>query len=504
MERKRVLLNALMTVLQTVVSGVTLFFLYRFLLRAIGVEQLGIWSLILATASVSQIASFGLSGSIVKYVAKYVARDEPEKVSLLVQTAAISVGLLTGVLLLAGYPVVRWVLTLVLPSQSLGQAYSILPFAFVSFWIMMLTGIFQAGLDGFQRIDLRSTLLMAGALIQLFACMLLAPKYGLLGVAYASIVQNLTVFLASWAFIRGRIPSLPVVPYRWDRALFKEIIAYGMKFQFISFLSMFYDPLTKALMSRYGGLSLVGYYEMASKMIYKLRELINSANQTLVPAIAHLHEKRPERIESVYLISRELILYLSLPLYSLIVIMAPAISWIWIGHYEKPFVAFCLVLSVGWFVNTLSIPAYVTYLGIGELNWVVIGNGLVAFLNLTLGLALGILFSGMGVAVARSLALMVGSTVIYLSLFKRIRMHVKFFITKEQGTLSLVCLGTCLLVLSSRVVFPAGFGSPKAEILPILISGAVLFVPFWLNPMRKRMVGWVLSEFPGPRARGAQ
>ncbi len=504
MERKRVLVNAFMTVLQTVVSGVTLFFLYRFLLRVIGVEQLGIWSLILATASVSQIASFGLSGSIVKYVAKYVAREEPEKVSRLVQTAALSVGLFTGVVLLAGYPVVRWILTLILPSQSLGQAYSILPYAFVSFWIMMMTGIFQAGLDGFQRIDLRSSLLMAGALIQLFASMLLAPKFGLLGVAYASIVQNLSVFLVSWALLRGQLHPLPLIPHRWDRDLFKEIIAYGMKFQFISFLSMFYDPLTKALMSRYGGLSLVGYYEMASKMIYKLRELINSANQTLVPAIAHLHEKRPERIESVYRVSRELILYLSLPLYSLIVIMAPAVSRLWIGHNERSFVSFCFVLSVGWLVNTLSIPASVTYMGIGELNWVLIGNALVAFFNLTLGFSLGILFSGMGVAVARSLALIIGSSVIYLSLFKRIRMPVKSFITREQGALGWVCLGTCVLALSSRAIFPAGVGSLKREIIQILISGAAIFVPVWLNPMRKRLIGWVFNEFAGPRTSGAQ
>ena len=69
MEKKRVLVNSVMTVLQTVVSGLTLFFLYRFLLSVIGVEQLGIWSLILATASVSQIVIFGLSGSIVKCVA---------------------------------------------------------------------------------------------------------------------------------------------------------------------------------------------------------------------------------------------------------------------------------------------------------------------------------------------------------------------------------------------------------------------------------------------------
>jgi len=203
----------------------------------------------------------------------------------------------------------------------------------------------------------------------------------------------------------------------------------------------------------------------------------------------------------VYLVSRELVLYLSLPLYSLIVIMAPAVSWLWIGHYERPFVVFCLVLSVGWLVNTLNIPAHVTYLGIGELNWVLIGHVLVAFFNTALGFSLGILFSGLGVAIARSLALMIGSTVTSLSLFKKIRMPVRFFITRGQRTLSWVCLGTCVLMLSVRAVFRAHFDAPKAEILPILLSGAAIFIPAWMNPMRKRLVGWVLSEFAGPWSR---
>jgi len=68
MQRRQILINAIMSVVQIVVIGIVLFILYRFLLNTIGVEQLGIWSLVLATTSVTQIASFGLSGSVVKFV----------------------------------------------------------------------------------------------------------------------------------------------------------------------------------------------------------------------------------------------------------------------------------------------------------------------------------------------------------------------------------------------------------------------------------------------------
>lgn len=56
MKETQVLKNAMMAVLQTLVMGAILFFLYRYLLRTIGVEQLGLWSLVLASTSVTPVA----------------------------------------------------------------------------------------------------------------------------------------------------------------------------------------------------------------------------------------------------------------------------------------------------------------------------------------------------------------------------------------------------------------------------------------------------------------
>ena len=70
-----------------------LFFLYRFLIRSVGVERLGVWSLVLAATSIVTLANQGFSTSIVKFVAKYAVRENGEDVSALMQTALVSVGL---------------------------------------------------------------------------------------------------------------------------------------------------------------------------------------------------------------------------------------------------------------------------------------------------------------------------------------------------------------------------------------------------------------------------
>jgi O-antigen/teichoic acid export membrane protein len=494
LQKRKILINAIMSVVQIVVISVVLFILYKFLLNIIGVEQLGIWSLVLATTSVTQIANFGLSGSVVKFVAKYIARGENENVSGVIQTAALSVAAFVGLVLLIGYPIAKWVLGLIIPGESLPLALCILPYAFLALWIMVITSIFQAGLDGYQRIDLRSLLLMGGAVLHLFLCFGLAPTYGLLGLAYARVVLNITILLISWLLLKKHLSILPVLPYRWDRGIFKEIIRYGINFQIISVTTMFYDPITKALLSKFGGLSMVGYYEMASRMIQQFRALIVSADQVLVPAIADLKEIIPERIRSVYLTSYQLLFYLALPLYSLIIVCTPIISELWIGHYERVFVFFATLLAISWFLNTLNAPAYFANLGIGELRWNVISHVVIALLNAGLGFLLGLFYGGIGVVVAWVFSLALGSSIIYLSYHIIQKIPLIELLPKASRIIIVACL---IGILSTHIIqqkLNHSFNTIGLSSLVLATFSIIIIIPFWLHPMRKRLMGWIINE----------
>lgn len=415
MQKRQILINAIMSATQIVVISGVLFILYKFLLKTVGVEKLGIWSLVLATTSVAQIANFGLSGSVVKFVAKYIARGEDENIDRVIQTAVISVAGFVGFILLIGYPIAKWILALVIANESLPLALSILPYAFLALWLMIITSIFQAGLDGYQRIDIRSLLLMGGAVLHLISCFILAPAYGLMGLAYARIIQYFIILISSWLLLKRHLPLLPIFPHKWEINIFKEIIGYSINFQVISVATMFCDPITKAFLSKFAGLSMVGYYEMANRMVGQLRALIVSANQVLVPAVADLQEKKPEKIQSVYLTSYQLLFYLAVPLYFLTVVCIPLISELWIGRHERFFVLFGTLLSIGWFLNTLNVPSYFVYLGTGELRWNVAAQITIALLNAILGFLFGAFYGGTGVVIAWVFSLALGSSIIYLS-----------------------------------------------------------------------------------------
>ena len=493
MQKRQVLINAAMSVLQIVIISIVIFILYKFLLAEIGAKQLGIWSLVLSSTTLAQVANFGFSGSVVKFVAKYAALKEHQNASNVIQTAAISLGVFVGFLLLIAYPRFTKILGLIVASDSLPLALDILPYALLSIWLMMIISIFQSALDGFQRIDLRSFILTFSSILNLIFCVILAPSYGLMGVAYARVAQMLLTLVAVW-FMLKRCIKLPILPCKWNKQLFKEILSYGIKYQTISITTLFYDPVTKGLLSKFGSLSMVGYYEMASRMVQQFRALVVSANQVIFPAIADLKERDPEKIASVYRTSYQLIFYLSLPLYSLIIVSLPVISVLWIGHYVKTFICFGVLLTLGWFLNTLSAPAYFANMGTGELRWNLIGHITIAFLNAVLGILLGLLYKGFGVVSAWIISLAIGSSIIYLSYHVRHNITLIELIPKASRIIAVACL---ISILSNVIIlhkFNHIFNNTAINSIVILLFLIINFTFFWLHPMRKRMMGWVTNE----------
>ena len=75
--KRRVLINAAMATAQVVVIGISFFAIFRFLLGTIGIEKVGIWSLVLATTNVTRIGELGFANSVLQFSSRYLAKGEP-------------------------------------------------------------------------------------------------------------------------------------------------------------------------------------------------------------------------------------------------------------------------------------------------------------------------------------------------------------------------------------------------------------------------------------------
>ena len=171
------------TVLQIVVSSVSLLILYKLLLDIIGVGHLGVWSLILAASSFVHLANSGLTGGIVTHIADLEAKGGRASTVRSIQTAVLSMGVFGLVLVVACYPIARQYLMFALTEENQVIAMEILPLGLVAFWIYRITGVNQAGLFGCQLIARRNGLLMMESFTHLILCVMLAGRFGLLGLA---------------------------------------------------------------------------------------------------------------------------------------------------------------------------------------------------------------------------------------------------------------------------------------------------------------------------------
>lgn len=507
-EKGRIATNAVSSVVQIMISGLTLVILYRYLLETIGVEKLGVWSLVLATSSMIQIANFGLTGSIVKHIAECDARGDKQSLALAVETAIVTVTCLSVLLISCAYPVATYYLSFAIDGQLYREALDILPVALVAFVLLMITSVYQSGLYGCQLIVQRNGLLIGESFSHLVLCVLLAPRYGLLGLAYARAAQNLMTLTASAAFLKCNVSALSLFPYRWDKDQFKQMVGYAANFQIISFLVMFSDPITKALLGRLGGVSMVGYYEMANKLVQLFRSLLVNANQVLVPAFANLGQLQPWRVSELYLKSYRMVIYLALPGFGLLTVCTPLISELWIGRLEPVFVWSMVLLCAGWLANTLAVPAYFASLGTGEMRINVISHVVMTVTNVVLGVFLGEVIGGLGVIAGWAIALTIGGLSLNLLYYHRKCIALGHLCSHDDRILGLhvvLALGASCLAWQ---VFPSAWdvslpalgvsgkwGTMLTSIVTIVGYLAILTLQVWKHSIRTDVQGWLIGAF---------
>lgn len=476
-----------MAVFQVLVAGGVLFLLYRYLLRSIGSEQLGIWSIVLATASASRISEMGFSASAVKYTARYIARGEKYKASEVIQTTVITIGVVLACVLAGGYSLIAWLLEQIIPSPHFPYALAILPYSLVSVWIGTVASVFLSGLDGCQRIDLRVMVSTSATLLLLLFTWIWVPEYGLVGLAWAQIGQGVFTLFGSLVLLRWVLPELPLLIFKWRSALFREMFHYGFNFQVMSILIMLIDPTTKALMTKFGGLTSVAYYEMASRMVTQFRSLLISANQVMVPHVANLQENAPEEIHKAYLDSYRVVFFLALPLFSAVAIVAPLISEIWIGHYEQSFVTYTILISAAFCINAITAPAYFVNLGTGLLRWNTWSFVAMAPLNAALGYLIGNVLGASGVVLGWTLALMVGSSLVILGYHRDNHLPLTLLFPSESKPLFIACsIGLLAGWALFHIVEVTSTSLMKAG-LSMAISISVIVPILWIHPLRKKI-----------------
>ena len=124
------------------------------------------------------------------------------------------------------------------------------------------------------------------------------------------------------------------------------------------------EPVTKFFISLYGGMALTGIYETANQLIIRLRSLLTTANQTIVPIVAKGLNEGDKRMG--YSLNFDYLTLISGILFLSLISTSSLFSIILIGQIQISFMFILALIAMAYFLNSVCLPAF--FMNIGDGN----------------------------------------------------------------------------------------------------------------------------------------
>lgn len=360
--------NALLAITQSLVTMTSVFLVYRILIAHEGLSGLGLWALLMAFGGIA--TAFDISGA--SALARSVARHEIEfshttRGALIHTVLLTSVGINTLALLMLLMAAPALLPLIVLPIQ-LEEAWRLVPWIALLMLANPISGGLSAALDGLMRADIRAILVSGASMVGLTAAYLLIPSLGILGVAAAQLLQQAAIIVGAWILLKRRVQDLGWIPHRWNLRTFKLTSSYSVKMNVIGILGITFDPVSKYFINSFGGPAALGSYELASRLVIQLRNLVVSASIPLLPAFAVL-EKTDQMLNVMLGKTQRYMALASLAVAALSIPASLVMSFVILSEISPEVIRMSAIMTFGWSLNILSLPLYLVAQAQGRLRW---------------------------------------------------------------------------------------------------------------------------------------
>jgi len=397
--------NVVYAVAELGVNAALLFLSYRMIIWQGGLAVLGLWSTLYAWTTLIRVGDLGMANATTRLVALHDIRSEPERIRQYIETGIISQAAIYLALATVGYLSLSAFIAGSVGVEHRAQAEQVLPYLFASFFLFNLAGTVLGSIQGLHIGYVRSQLAVFGTLLQLFGVVVLVPQLQLVGLAVAQILQYLIVNVIGWLLLRRYAGATNWLPRRFSRPALAEMLSFSLASQVASSASGLFEPFSKMLVGTFGGLHLLGLYELAYKTVSLPRNIVVAGVSASIPAMSRLLVIDPERSRRLY---RQSVRRGTLAMGGvglLLVFGAPLASLAMTASLEHTYLWMCAILFAGFFANTNGAAAYNLGMASARLR----GNIIAAFAALTalaaLALVLGPLVPVYGVAIAAAVGL---------------------------------------------------------------------------------------------------
>jgi O-antigen/teichoic acid export membrane protein len=344
-------------------------FLSPFILHRLGDSAFGIWVLIFSITGYYGLFDLGIRSSVIRYVSKYTATGDREKLTQFVNTALFSytcIGILSMVLTTVLSSSVERVFKI--PPEMHSQARLLLLMVGAAVSLGFPLGVFGGILEGLQRFYILNWTSIAATLARAALIVYFLNRgYGLLTVAlltvglplFSSILRGIIVF---------RLCPVPLAIKYVDRDSFRNMANYGGTTFLVMVAARLRFRTDEIVLGTMMSAVAVAYFNIGGRIVDYAAEFVGSLAQVFVPMSSQSEATgNHDRVRKIYIAGNRACAFLMFPITAILILFGKHIIRIWVGARYVPHSYPVLVVMIIPFALMMSQSASTRILfGLGK------------------------------------------------------------------------------------------------------------------------------------------
>jgi len=323
------------------------FFLSPFILHHLGDEAFGLWILIFSLTGYYGIFDFGIRSSLIRYVSKFQATGERDRLALLVNTSLFAYACLGVFLMLPTLIGAFYVDSIFhVPPAFTRDARILFLMVGSSLALGFPLGVSGGLLEGMQRFDLLNLTNMASLGARaLLIVLALNRGYGLLTVALITVSLPLITSAIRFAMAQ----QILRIRYGWRLVSgdsFKEVVNYGSITFVIIVATRLRFKTDAVVIGTFLSAAAITHFSIGSRLVDYAGEVVSSLAQIFTPMSSQFHATgNYERLRQIFIVGNRACAFVMFPICVSLIVMGKSTIEAWMGaRYVSSYIVLLILI----------------------------------------------------------------------------------------------------------------------------------------------------------------
>jgi O-antigen/teichoic acid export membrane protein len=306
----------------------------RFLIQRLGAEHYGIWVQIFSILEYFWFFDLGLNTAVTNFCARFLAVNDERKINETISTSLFYFSLI-GLTICSLSPVVATYAPRFfhVDPRDRQEFSTLILITCVSWGLCIMIHLFVSALDGFQRFDLTSRVMVLQVVLRSIGYFVaLQTHHGLVMMAEVYVATQIMGYVLNFLNFRRVFPKLHLSRGYVKLSMFRDIFRYGIKSFVANSSTLMLQQGGPLMVGHYLGERAVGFYGLPSNLLQRAIDVVSRIGMVTRSSAAELSTTgRRESVISLGVYSNRYSLTLFMPFACFLLIWGHALIFRWVG-----------------------------------------------------------------------------------------------------------------------------------------------------------------------------